>query len=57
MNKLATFSLIRSVLIAGGTWAVSTGQLGQDLMEQIIPAVLAILAAAWGVGEKIQKGS
>jgi hypothetical protein len=46
--KAAVLSAVRSTLIALGAYAVGKGWIGQGVIDQLVPAVLVIVTAAWG---------
>lgn len=54
MNE-AAYSAVRSVLIALGAYAAGKGWIGQGVIDQLVPAVLVIASAAWGVVAKLKK--
>ena len=53
--KAAVQSAVRSVLIALGAYAVGKGWIGQGVVDQVVPALLILLGAGWGVVDKLKK--
>lgn len=53
MNQLAAMSLLRSVLIALGSFGVTKGYITEDTLHQAVGALLVIFTALWGYIEKL----
>lgn len=53
--KAQILSAVRSTLIALGAYAVGKGLVGQAVVDQIVPAVIVLATAVWGVLDKKQK--
>jgi hypothetical protein len=53
-TKAQVLSALRSVLIALGAYAVGKGLIGQGVVDQIVPAVIVLATATWGVLDKKQ---
>ena len=52
MNKEVALSALRQLLIFGGGILVGKGLIDQAILETIIPAVVTIATAAWGLFAK-----
>lgn len=55
MNQLAVMSLLRSILIALGSFGVTKGYITEDTLHQAVGALLVILTSLWGYIEKLQQ--
>lgn len=53
-QKLAVMSAVRSILIAVGGVAVARGYITDDVLTQVVGAVITITSAAWGVVDKLK---
>lgn len=51
-TKLATMSVLRSILIAAGGYAVAKGWVAESNVEQTVGTVLVFVTAVWGVIDK-----
>jgi hypothetical protein len=48
MPKPQVLSAVRSAFIALGAYAAGKGWIGQGVVDQLVPAVVVIVTAAWG---------
>lgn len=55
--KNAAFSVLRSGLIAGATYAVAKGWLPAGSVESIVTALVGLAAAVWGAVDSRNKVS
>lgn len=55
-SKLAALSVLRSILIAAGSYAVSKGYIDENALNQLVGGLVVVIAAAWGAIDKL-KGS
>lgn len=56
MNLAMLLSLLRSVLLSLGGYLVGKGYFDTDTMNQIVAAIVAVVAA-WGAYDKKDKGA
>lgn len=52
MNMLMAMSILRSILLSIGGYFVGTGKLSNDVLQQLVPAIIVIVTAAWGAFDK-----
>lgn len=55
MNVAATMSIVRTILIAVGSYFVTKGHLTEADLNTIVGGLLALGAAVWGVVEKLRR--
>jgi hypothetical protein len=54
-QKQALLSVLRSILIAVGAYAVGKGWLTESVVAEAVPALIVVLTAAWGAVEKLNQ--
>ena len=54
-KKNAILSVVRSILIAAGGWAVGKGYISEPGLQELVGAVMVIASAAWGAIDKLGK--
>lgn len=50
--KHLVLSIVRHALTAAGGYLVALGKIGVETAEQVVGAVLAVIASLWGVGDE-----
>jgi hypothetical protein len=55
MNQAVMMSILRSILIAAGGFAVTKGYIDNDTLQQVVSAIVVLAAAAWGAVDKMGK--
>lgn len=53
-TKDAFLSALRSTFIAVGAYAAGKGWLPQGVVDQVVPALIVLATAAWGVADKLK---
>lgn len=48
-------TLVRSTLIALGSFFVTKGYIDSDTLQQIVSAIVVLVSAGWGVFDKLGK--
>ena len=51
-TQQALLSVLRSLLIVGGSWMTSKGYISDGNVEQIIGAIMVLAPVLWGVAQK-----
>lgn len=52
MNKAMVLSIVRSLLIGLGAYAVGRGWLSESVVAEVVAALMSVAAAVWGAVDK-----